>query len=78
VEATAEAEEAWLATLAELARDVRRFQQQCTPGYYNNEGQPADGGFIASSYGKGPMAFFALLADWRASGDLAGLDLAVP
>ena len=75
VEATAPAEEQWLATLAELARDVRSFQEQCTPGYYNNEGRPADGGFLGSSYGKGPLSFFSLLAEWRHDGRFAGLDL---
>jgi cyclohexanone monooxygenase len=75
VEATAEGESEWLTTLAESARDFRAFQEQCTPGYYNNEGQPAAGGFLGSSYGKGPMAFFQLLADWRADGSFAGLEL---
>ncbi len=71
---TAEAEEDWLQTLAEAARDVRAFQEQCTPGYYNNEGRPGEG-FLVSSYGKGPMAFFNLLADWREAGDFAGFEL---
>jgi cation diffusion facilitator CzcD-associated flavoprotein CzcO len=75
VEASAEAEERWLSTLGELARDVRSFQEQCTPGYYNNEGRPADGGFLGSSYGGGPIAFFQLLADWRAEGRFEGLEL---
>jgi cyclohexanone monooxygenase len=75
VEATAEGENEWLTTLAESARDFRAFQEQCTPGYYNNEGQPAAGGFLGSSYGKGPMAFFQLLADWRADGSFAGLEI---
>ena len=75
LEATAEGEAEWLATLAESARDFRAFQEQCTPGYYNNEGQPAAGGFLGSSYGKGPMAFFQLLADWRNEGNFAGLEL---
>jgi cation diffusion facilitator CzcD-associated flavoprotein CzcO len=75
VEATAEGEEQWLVQLAESARDIRAFQQQCTPGYYNNEGQPSADGFIGSSYGKGPMPFFALLADWRDSGSFDGLEL---
>ena len=75
VEATAEGESEWLTTLAESARDFRAFQEQCTPGYYNNEGQPAAGGFLGSSYGKGPMAFFQLLADWRADGSFAGLEI---
>jgi cation diffusion facilitator CzcD-associated flavoprotein CzcO len=75
LEATAEGEAEWLRTLAESARDFRAFQEQCTPGYYNNEGHPATGGFLGSSYGRGPMAFFQLLADWRDEGSFAGLEL---
>ena len=75
VEATADAEEQWLVQLTESARDIRAFQQQCTPGYYNNEGQPTAGGFIGSSYGRGPMAFFELLAEWRDAGTFDGLEL---
>ena len=75
VEATADAEDQWLVQLTESARDIRAFQQQCTPGYYNNEGQPTADGFIGSSYGKGPMAFFELLAEWREAGTLDGLEL---
>jgi len=75
LEATEEAEDAWLTTLAESARSMRAFQEQCTPGYYNNEGHPDGAGFLTSSYGRGPMAFFQLLADWRARGDLAGLEV---
>jgi cation diffusion facilitator CzcD-associated flavoprotein CzcO len=75
VEATPAGEEEWLVTLVESARDIRTFQEQCTPGYYNNEGQPAAGGFLGSSYGSGPMPFFQLLADWRESGTFSGLEL---
>jgi cyclohexanone monooxygenase len=75
VEATSEAEENWLVQLTESARDIRTFQEQCTPGYYNNEGQPGGGGFLGSSYGTGPMPFFQLLADWRDAGTFAGLEL---
>jgi cation diffusion facilitator CzcD-associated flavoprotein CzcO len=77
VEATAEGEADWLVTLAESARDIRTFQEQCTPGYYNNEGQPAAGGFLGSSYGSGPMPYFKLLADWRDAGTFTGLELRV-
>jgi cyclohexanone monooxygenase len=75
VEATTEGEDAWLTTLTESARDFRAFQEQCTPGYYNNEGQPAAGGFLGTSYGNGPIAFFQLLADWREAGSFDGLEL---
>ncbi len=76
IEASAEAEEEWGKTLAESARDVGAFFEQCTPGYYNNEGQPAPGGgLLANTYGKGPIAFFQLTADWRAEGKFAGLEM---
>ncbi len=75
VEATEEGEAEWLQTLAESARDFRAFQEQCTPGYYNNEGQPASGGFLGTSYGLGPMAFFKLLENWRSDGTFVGLEL---
>jgi cation diffusion facilitator CzcD-associated flavoprotein CzcO len=75
VEATTAGEDDWLQTLAESARDFRAFQEQCTPGYYNNEGQPAAGGFLGSSYGNGPIAFFHLLKTWREEGTFAGLEL---
>ncbi len=74
VEATSDAEENWLVQLGESARDIRTFQEQCTPGYYNNEGQPGTAGFLSSSYGTGPMPFFQLLADWRDAGTFAGLE----
>jgi cyclohexanone monooxygenase len=75
VEVTADAEAEWVQTLAESAWNVRAFQEQCTPGYYNNEGRPDQGGFLVGSYGKGPMAFFRVLAEWRDAGELAGLKL---
>jgi len=76
IEPTAEAVEDWLRTLDEKARDVRAFQETCTPGYYNNEGQPLAGaGLIGASYGDGPMAFFARMKEWRDAGDFAGLEL---
>ncbi len=75
VEVTQEGEEDWQERLSASARDIRAFQEQCTPGYYNNEGQPASGGFVGGSYGKGPMPFFTLLAEWRDEGTLTGLEL---
>jgi len=43
VEATAEAEEAWVQTIIDKARDAQSFLEECTPGYYNNEGRPGIG-----------------------------------
>jgi len=75
VEVTSEAEDAWVEEIISSARDTAAFQESCTPGYYNNEGQPSGRAAQNGSYGKGNMKFFSLIADWRDEGSLAGLDL---
>ena len=77
VEPTAEAEQGWIDEMADKARLGRKFYAECTPGYYNNEGKPGENpvGFFAGTYGAGPIRFFRLLDEWRASGDLPGRDL---
>ncbi|MGI9328144.1 MAG: flavin-containing monooxygenase [Pseudomonadales bacterium] len=73
---TLEAEQQWVDTINEFAFPNIDFFEACTPGYYNNEGQPDQRGFMnAEGYGPGINAFNALLARWRADGDLAGLEL---
>ena len=77
VEATEQAEEEWVATIGRLALNNQKFQAECTPGYYNNEGMPEPGvGFTAGQYGGGPVEFFRLMSEWRAEGSLAGLAFA--
>jgi hypothetical protein len=44
------------------------------PGYYNNEGRPAARSVRNGFYGAGSPAFIRLLEDWRARGDLNGLE----
>ena len=75
VEASQEAEDAWVATILEQARFNLAFLESCTPGYYNNEGQPNPRAIQNGFYGGGSVAFFKVLADWRESGDLQGLEL---
>jgi cyclohexanone monooxygenase len=75
VEVTEEAEQAWIDTIVSLSRMSLDFLEQCTPGYYNNEGKPAERSGQNGFYGGGSVAFFQLLRDWRAAGDLRGLDL---
>ena len=74
LEAEAHAEAEWVGTLRQLARRGERFYNECTPGYYNNEGKPdLKNGFITNFYGGGPVEFFKILRDWRAEGTLRGL-----
>ena len=39
IEASQEAEEKWIETIIDKARITADFQENCTPGYYNNEGK---------------------------------------
>jgi cyclohexanone monooxygenase len=75
IDATAEAEAEWVETIIRSARINESFQASCTPGYYNNEGQPNPRAVRNANYGYGPVAFFKLLADWRADGTFKGLEL---
>ena len=52
------------------------FLEECTPGYYNNEGKPGERSGQNGFYGGGSVEFFQILRDWRAEGELAGLELA--
>jgi cyclohexanone monooxygenase len=74
LEVSEEAEHQWVETIISLARDGRSFQESCTPGYYNNEGKPGELNGQNGWYGGGPIAFVKLLEDWRAAGELAGLE----
>ena len=76
IEASQEGEDGWVDTIKKMAVFNQRFLEECTPGYYNNEGKPGQGNsLIGSQYGGGPEAFFQILRDWRAAGTLEGVEL---
>ena len=51
------------------------FLTDCTPGYYNNEGQFDGRQFpLGGGYHKGAPAYFRYIRQWRQSGDFAGLE----
>ena len=72
VETTLEAEDEWVA-LVTSPGPMRKYQETCTPGYYNVEGKNTGQGFIDNQYPLGPVPFFKMLEQWREAGDLAGL-----
>ena len=76
VEVTREAQDAWV---EKLLAGGRRFggAADCTPGYYNNEGQDAGPRGLLNSLGypDGPIAYFAYIDAWRTSGEFAGLEM---
>ncbi len=75
VEATPEAEQAWVKTIIGSALMRQKFQEECTPGYYNNEGKPSDLAARNGPYGGGSIAFTKMITEWREKGDLEGLAL---
>ena len=75
VEATGEAEAAWL-ELLDSGPGSMLSNPDCTPGYYNNEGQdpsPADSR-NAAGYPGGPVGYFEFIDGWRQSGEFEGLE----
>jgi cation diffusion facilitator CzcD-associated flavoprotein CzcO len=73
VEVTQEAQDAWLALL--LSGGGRMIgSQDCTPGYYNNEGQdPGPAARTYVGYPAGAAAYFKYLDGWRNAGAFEGL-----
>lgn len=76
VEPTEEAEERWTQEILASVLDRRKFLEECTPGYYNGEGQLSPQAASFSSYGKGSVAFFNTIKKWRDDGGMEGLTLA--
>jgi len=75
VEVSEEAEAAWVAQCIEKASGTADFLENCTPGYYNNEGSSAfftgQNGFYGG--GTGSPEFIAILEAWRGDGSMPGL-----
>jgi cation diffusion facilitator CzcD-associated flavoprotein CzcO len=74
VEVTAEAEAAWVERLENGGRQFGN-QPDCTPGYYNNEGQDAGRRLRLGWLGfpEGPVAYFSYIDEWRRNGRFDGL-----
>jgi cation diffusion facilitator CzcD-associated flavoprotein CzcO len=76
VDVSGEAEADWVKQVIESSLASIRFLEACTPGYYNNEGQP-NGELLRQNgnFGYGIMAYAKILDNWRHAGNLAGLEL---
>jgi cyclohexanone monooxygenase len=74
VEVTADAQKTWIELL--LSGPGRMMgSPDCTPGYYNNEGQPAGpAARYAVGYPAGAQAYFKYLDGWRNAGTFEGLE----
>jgi cyclohexanone monooxygenase len=77
LEPTAQGEQDYVDEVHRLARLGQRFYAECTPGYYNSEGERGNRkGFFSDMYGAGPLRFFEVLQEWRDEGGMKGLEIA--
>jgi len=73
IEVTKEAEDAWIDLLLS-GMGMTLGSPDCTPGYYNNEGQdPGPQSKLNVGHPLGAMAYFNYIDGWRESGDFEGL-----
>ena len=75
LESTVEAEQQWVQAILDLSEGRRAFLEQCTPGFYNNEGQRSAASDRNLPFGAGPVAFLNILREWREAGTFDGLEL---
>jgi cyclohexanone monooxygenase len=75
VEPSEEAQDEWCTTVRESAVDNTNFQRECTPGYYNNEGEQQIKSHLGDPYWPGFYALEDLLQAWRGTGEMKGLVL---
>lgn len=81
MEPSQEAQEDYVQHVRDVAIDTSAFIRECTPGYFNNDGEEVadEGGtlrprsYTGETYGLGYYAFEKLLEDWRSNGGLPGL-----
>ena len=81
LEPSQEAQDAWIKHLRETAIDLSSFQDECTPSYFNNEGEKDvdETGeskyrwYLGEAYGPGWYAFEDMMRQWREAGELEGL-----
>jgi cyclohexanone monooxygenase len=83
IEPSLEAEDEWQAALDKSQSyehnprwaDFLAGLAECTPGYYNSEGNANDrGGIFPNFYGFGALAFIKMLEEWR-DGEMPGLEI---
>jgi len=74
VEVTQDAQDAWIDLLLQGPGRMMLGAADCTPGYYNNEGQdPGPAAKLNVGYPAGPSAYFRYIDAWRTSGEFEGL-----
>ena len=73
VEPTQNAESDWVDHVMSFADARRRFEENCLPGFYNNEGTTSTISIRNGIYAGPSPEYFRILAKWRLEGSMAGL-----
>jgi len=68
IEPSAQAEADWIRDVKASNIDMGPIVRECTPGYYNNEGEEKVRWFLGDSWGPGWQSWLELLEDWKAQG----------
>lgn len=69
-----EAQQAWVDRV-NSSKYRTKHDLECTPGYYNNDGQSAEGAGITAFYPGDPHKFMLKMRGWRESDGFEGMDV---
>ncbi|KAI9021840.1 putative monooxygenase [Hyaloraphidium curvatum] len=75
IEVTVDAEEEWAEEIVAKSAERKNFRQECTPGYYNDEGSVELIKPRNLNYGPGAIAYRTVLQDYQDRGTLEGFEL---
>jgi cation diffusion facilitator CzcD-associated flavoprotein CzcO len=75
VEATSDAEAAWVDSVVQRSSVIAGRRESCTPGYYNREGQASARLNQDSFFFGSPTEYADILDTWRTAETLDGLDI---
>lgn len=77
MEISREAEEEWVKEIMSSTLENKQFRTECTPGYYNAEGNwdKIKSASRSGNYGKGPIAYREKIQEYVAKGTLEGFNL---
>ena len=68
-EVTPQAEARWAGVMQQHHHDMTHFNEECTPGFLNNEGRFKDKPtFVGGAFGSGPLEYARLIEAWRQTG----------
>lgn len=73
VEPSQQAVEEYVNRFRELEIDLSAFQNECTPGYFNNEGEDKPNWALFRAWGLGWNDFQEMVSEWRDQSHLPGM-----